>query len=361
MNTVPPLGRIFYSLYWVFVRSMKGVKISVVIPTYKRPALLVRCLDAVLNQRMPNKNFEVIVVSDGNDQATRTALASRLTPALPAVRYYALPAKAGPAAARNLGWMSARGHLIVFTDDDCIPSDNWLSAMWAAFLNRGVGGAVALSGRTIVPVGRHPTDYEKNISRLQTAEFITANCASTREALQHVGGFDERFRMAWREDSDLQFKFMMNGIPIYRVEGAVVTHPVRKARWGVSIFEEKKGMFNALLYKKYPRLYREKIAGPTPWHYYGIVFFLLMCFAGIIADRSVITFVGLSGWLVMTAWFTCQRLRAASRAWDHVLEMVFTSAVIPLLSLFWSFYGAWKFRTLRRSGEWPDGNTSVAI
>lgn len=337
---------------------MESVKISVVIPTYKRPMLLGRCLDAVCKQNMPKRDFEIIVVSDGDDQATRGALGPKWTRAFPVVRYYALPFKAGPAAARNLGWMSARGELIVFTDDDCIPSANWLPALWRAYLNSGNHRSAAFSGRTIVPVSSTPTDYEKNIARLETAEFITANCATTRQVLAHVGGFDERFRMAWREDSDLQFKFIINGIPILRVDDAVVTHPVRKAPWGVSILEEKKGMFNALLYKKYPRLYREKIAGKTPWHYYGIVFFLLTSFAGIVTDMPVITLAGLSGWLAMTTWFACQRLRAASRAWDHVLEMLFTSAVIPLLSLFWNFYGSWKFRAFRLPGQWPGGSTS---
>lgn len=325
---------------------MESVKISVVIPTYKRPALLERCLDALLNQDYPMIDFEIIVVSDGEDQATSRALESRSFRQFPAIRYYSLPAKAGPAAARNLGWMLAQGELIAFTDDDCVPSRNWLPAMWSAYLDKGEGPA-AFSGRTEVPINGNPTDYEKNISQLATAEFITANCASTKQALEYVGGFDERFRMAWREDSDLQFKFIINGIPIHRVDDAVVTHPVRKAPWGVSIREEKKGMFNALLYKKYPRLYREKIAQRAPWHYYGIAFFLLVFVVGMIAEKPVMKFAGLSGWLAMTSWFTYRRLQATSHSWNHVSEMLFTSAVIPLLSLFWAFYGSWKFRTFR--------------
>lgn len=322
------------------------MKISVVIPTYKRPALLGRCIDALLNQTFPAEAFEMIVVSDGVDEATANLLEAMPVRKYPALHYYELPARSGPAAARNLGWMLARGDLILFTDDDCIPSDGWLAAMWFAY-QKTPETRVAFSGRTLVPISKNPTDYEKNISQLASAEFITANCASTKRALEAVGGFDERFRMAWREDSDLQFKYMVNGIPIRKVEGALVTHPVRKAPWGISIREERKGMFNALLYKKFPRLYREKIEPHRPWHYYGIAFFLLMLITGMLTEKQAMKATGLGGWSTLTFWFAYQRLKSTSHSWNHVSEMIFTSAFIPMLSLFWKAYGSWKFKVFR--------------
>src|SRR5690606_228568 len=102
------------------------------------------------------------------------------------------------------------------------------------------------------------------------ADFVTANCACTRAALERVHGFDEAFTMAWREDSDLEFRFINQRVPIRFVQQAVVTHPVRKASWGVSLKEQKKSMFNALLYKKYPSLYREKIMKRPLWNYYAM-------------------------------------------------------------------------------------------
>lgn len=69
---------------------------------------------------------------------------------------------------------------------------------------------------------------------------------------EKVEGFDERFKAAWREDSDLHFKFLEHNIPINKSEKAVVCHPERKASWGVSVSEQKKSLYNALLYKKHP-------------------------------------------------------------------------------------------------------------
>src|SRR5690606_4110164 len=111
---------------------------------------------------------------------------------------------------------------------------------------------VAFSGFTHVPITSNPTDYELNIYNLQTAQFITANCACTHWALLMVQGFDERFEVAWREDSDLEFKFISNHIPIFKISEAVVVHPVREVPWGISIKEQKKGIYDALLFKKFP-------------------------------------------------------------------------------------------------------------
>lgn len=305
-----------------------------------------RCLEALKRQDFPADQFEIIVVSDGEDPATGQALQAAIRRQHPVISYYELPAKSGPAAARNLGWTLAQAEFIAFTDDDCIPSERWLSSLWGAYqVDRQP--EVAFSGRTIVPINKQPTDYEKNISQLASAEFITANCASTRLALERVGGFDERFRMAWREDSDLQFKYILNGVSIRKVNEAVVTHPVRKAPWGVSIREERKGMFNALLYKKYPKLYREKIERHGPLHYYAITLFLVVLLAGMISGKPSLKFTGFAGWVLLTSWFAYNRLRTTSRSWNHISEIVFTSAVIPILSLFWKFYGSLKFRSLR--------------
>jgi glycosyltransferase involved in cell wall biosynthesis len=319
------------------------MKVSVVIPTYHRPQLLLRCIEALRNQTFNAGTFEIIIVSDGPDEKTKTAI-NDLKKDAPLIRFISLAEKKGPAAARNLGWNSSRAKLIAFTDDDCIPDRSWLSSLWNAFL-RAPGNKVAFSGRTIVPISKNPTDYERNISHLADAEFITANCACTLSALQKVNGFDEEFTMAWREDSDLQFKFLENNIPICKVENAVVTHPVRKAPWGVSIKDEKKGIFNALLYKKYPGLYKKRIQSSPPWHYYVIVCSMASFLCGIFVNHPGLTWVSFIVWLSITGWFTIRRLKNTSRRFEHISEMAITSMIIPFLSIFYRIYGALKFKS----------------
>ena len=190
---------------------------------------------------------------------------------LPSVQYIALPENRGPATARNAGWRKSIGKLIAFTDDDCLPQPGWLSAIWEAYENHGMPELIAFSGRIEVPLSVLPTDFEKNTSLLEEAEFVTANCSCTKTALNLVDGFDERFKAPWREDSDLQFKLIQNNVLIHKLNNAVVIHPVRKAGWGTSISDQKKTVFNALLYKKYPHLFRKKIQSSPAWNYYMII------------------------------------------------------------------------------------------
>jgi glycosyltransferase involved in cell wall biosynthesis len=318
------------------------MKISIVVPTFRRPLLLRKCIDAVALQDFPGSEYELIIVTDGPDAASEKLVGSYK--GIPGfnIRFFSLSVKKGPAAARNLGWRKSRGELMVFTDDDCLPSPGWLDAYWQSY-GQIKNKSIAFTGRIIVPVPPCPTDYERNVSRLETADFVTANCACPVTVLEETGGFDESFTMAWREDSDFEFRLLEKNIPIQYVLEAVVVHPVRKAPWGVSIWEQKKSMFNPLLYKKHPELYREKING-TPAKYYAI---LLSALAAIIAllggsIYAAILFFSIGCGLVIM--FTIKRLSGNSRSLPHVMEMITTSFLIPFLSVYWTLYGALKYK-----------------
>lgn len=318
-------------------------KISVVIPTYQRPFLLMDCLKSLAKQTVGRDAFEILVVSDGPDILTRNIVLSWKHTGLLDVEYIPLDSKKGPAAARNAGWRLATGELIAFTDDDCLPDPMWLENLRDAF--EGANGPV-FAGRVIVPVPERPTDYEMNIAHLETADFVTANCACSRHALERTGGFDERFKMAWREDSDLEFSIRDQQIPLQSLPSAIVVHPVRKARWGVSMYEQKKTMFNALLYKKYPKLYMQSIHDRPPLFYYAMIVAItgtLIAFTGGYLNLAIVLF---SVWLAILSWFTWKRLRYTTHAWPHVWEMIVTSACIPFLSVYWHLYGSWKYRVM---------------
>src|SRR5207248_7127815 len=103
--------------------------------------------------------------------------------------------------------------IIAFTDDDCVPDSGWLAAGLAAFSSPTV---VAVAGQTVVPLPANPTDYERNVAGLEKSEFLTANCFVRSDVLAAVGGFDEQFTAAWREDSDLHFRLLDTGGTIAR-------------------------------------------------------------------------------------------------------------------------------------------------
>jgi cellulose synthase/poly-beta-1,6-N-acetylglucosamine synthase-like glycosyltransferase len=359
-----------------------SILVSVVVPTYRRPYLLDRCLQALVSQAFAPDAFEIIVVDDAADEVTRRVIvewqqylqnnfaflvpplikripvtgSSRLESATqtdvlyevhpgpanyPHIRY--LPAEGGrhgPAAARNRGWHAARGEIIAFTDDDTIPDPHWLASGVSSF----AGGVAGVSGRVIVPLPKHPTDNEVNTTGLETSHFVTANCFYRRSALEAVGGFDEDFAMAWREDSDLYFTLREREYPLAWSSSAIVVHPVRPERWGSSLRTQKKSFYNALLYKKHPELYRRYIQARPPWHYYGMLGFLVVALVGGVTGIFPAAMIGLAGWLGLVIGFILGRLAHTSHAPAHVAEMVVTSLVIPFLSVYWRIRGAirWK-------------------
>jgi glycosyltransferase involved in cell wall biosynthesis len=323
------------------------IKISVVIPTYHRPVLLKKCLEVLMIQEFPKEGYEIIIVSDGPDQETREVVMQCIHTdcQIPAIKYDYLPYQKGPAAARNKGWKQAQGELIAFTDDDCIPNIYWLEFMWKAY--RQTNG-MAFTGTVIVPRPWHSTDDEHPISPWEKAEFVTANGCCTKKALQEVNGFDERFSIAWREDSDLEFMLLRHHVSIVYVEDAFIIHPVRPVRWGVSLGEQRKSMFNALLYKKHPSLYRrKKIQIIPPWHYYVMVVSFLCVWVSIILLLSVYLSIGaLIIWLGLVSGFIVKRLSGNSHGSKHIFEMIITSILIPFLSVFWRLYGAVKYKVL---------------
>jgi len=279
--------------------------VSVVVPTCGRPALLARCLAALERQTLPRERYEIIVVED--------------------------KARDGPAAARNRGWRLARAPVVAFTDDDTVPDADWLRAGLAALAS----GADAVTGGLRMPISDPPTDYERNEQGLERAQFITANCFVRRVVLEKLGGFDERFRLAWREDSDLHFRLLRAGARIVREPRALVVHPVRPAKWGVSLAQQKKVMFDALLYKKHPELYRSRIRPRPRYDYYLTVGTLL---GGLLFPPLWLV------WLFLTARFFARRIKGTTWHPRHVAEMLVTSAAIPPLSVFWRLVGALRFR-----------------
>lgn len=327
------------------VAPAKTPRISVVVPTFHNRKLLRRCLDALLAQRIDPDAFEIIVVDDGREDAVRDmVLGIAEWISAPQVRYLRPLHGRGTATSRNRGWRAAKGALIAFTDDDTVPDSDWLRAGAAAFESNRHW--VALSGRVVPLVDPTRSGTERSADRADSAEFAASNAFVWRTALEALGGFDERFTLAWREDSDLQFGLLARGGSVGHCPDARVKHAERDERWVGSLRQQRNSYFDALLYKKYPRLYRERIGRIPPWDYYLIVAFVaaVPIFLAVDSDRVAESCAVVAVALVLRlAW---QRLRRTDRSLRRLLEMLATSAVIPFLSVYWRVRGALRFRVL---------------
>src|SRR6185312_10994877 len=123
---------------------------------------------------MAADSYEVLIADDAASDATRRQIEQLAEKTSRIIRYLPVTEAHGPAAARNLGWRVAGAPIIAFTDDDTVPDPGWLTA-GAGTLERHADLA-AVTGQVIVPLPPRPTDYQRNESGLESAEFVTANC-----------------------------------------------------------------------------------------------------------------------------------------------------------------------------------------
>lgn len=316
--------------------------VSVVIPTYRRDAELRRCLERVLSQDWPPESLQVVVVDDANSDSTDEVVGEAEI-AHPAMQVLLLAGNhGGPAAARNAGWRAATGEVIAFIDDDAFPADErWIAEGVSRLME---GESVLVSGSVSVPANDRPTDFQKNVQRLETADFLTCNAFALRSALEEVGGFDERFTAPFREDSDLQYRLEARFGPLRKAPLARVIHPAPEGKLGESLRRQRYSMFNALLYREHRYRYRQEIERGAPMAYYGMVAAAIASAALLASRKRTLAGGALGVWGVLYGRFLARRLKGTSREPLRVLDMAVTSAAIPFLSIYWRLRGAIRFR-----------------
>ncbi len=196
--------------------------VSVIIPAYNAAATIADCLNALARQTIARAQYEIIVVDDGSTDATR-ALAEKF----PDVRVLATTHR-GAAAARNSGARAARGAILLFTDADCAPTENWIDAMRAPFADPNVVGAKGVyrtrqRERVARFVQLEYAEKYARMSRAATIDFIdTYSAAYRRDIFLANAGFDETLPVA--EDQEFSFRLAKQGRRLVFAPQAVVFH-----------------------------------------------------------------------------------------------------------------------------------------
>jgi HAD superfamily hydrolase (TIGR01662 family) len=163
---------------------------------------------------------------------------------------------------------------------------------------------------------------------------VTADLAYRRASLEHVGGFDERFPRAYRENSDLALQIIGAGYRI--VQGRRTTrHPVARADWMVSVRKQAGNADDALMRARYGRAWRTR-ARTSPTSLLGYLItcaFLVGAAAAVCRGRRRGSLAFGLGWMTRTACFAARRLRGSRRTRREVATMIVTSALIPPAAL----------------------------
>lgn len=308
---------------------------DVVVPTVGRPSLAA-LLDALERGRGPLPDRIVIVDDrpDPSDALPGMAGLGRLGPRIDVER----GPQAGPAAARNRGWRTCVADWIAFLDDDVVPDDGWLESL-AADLAELAPDVAGSQGRITVPRPRrrHPRDWERNVAGLETARWATADMAYRRSVLQEVGGFDERFPRAYREDADLGLRVVAAGYRIARGRRHVV-HPVRPAGRWVSLRLQAGNRDDALMHRLHGRGWRRRAqapAGRRPFHL-AVTAAGLIAVGGLIRQQRSLAITGAAAWITATSELAWRRIAPGPRDRDEVVTMLLTSALLsPLATWHW--------------------------
>lgn len=215
--------------------TMSEIEISVIVPTYNRKNILVRCLKALFNQNFPREKYEIIVVDDGSTDGTEDLVRKVATSSPCALRFFK-QRKKGPAAARNVGVRSARGKLILFTDDDCIADENLIRehVHWHE-IHRDEN--VAVLGYTtwhpelrVTPFmywlehGGPQFAYYRLRHGEEVDSFWTCNISLKRSFMLKNGLFDEDFPYAAHEDTELGCRLRKKGLRIIFNKNAITYH-----------------------------------------------------------------------------------------------------------------------------------------
>ena len=236
---------------------MKKIDISVVIPTYKRPQMIIRCLNSLLKQDFDRSYFEIIVVDDGSGDDTGDRIGAWKQKNEGINLSYISQKNAGPASARNRGIEEASAEIVAFTDDDCEVDPNWISVI-LKYLNN-YPGKLGVGGVTYTDIAQ-VTPLTSQISNSIETDFPTCNVAYRASTLEEIGGFDESYPVT-NEDIDITWRILEKG-EIGHEETMRVKHPPRKD----SFIKTMKGVRNLegefILWERLPKRYKKEHIHP---------------------------------------------------------------------------------------------------
>jgi glycosyltransferase involved in cell wall biosynthesis len=233
-------------------------RISVVIPTHRRPDALARCLDHLAAQTLPAGEFELLVVDDARPATVAPAAIDRR-----GLHTRLLHSDGGGAsAARNLGAREARAPIVLLLDDDIVAAPQLLEAHLARHAARP-GGAVVGA----YPPGDHTPGlmaasaalwWTDTFQALRTAVaptfafLLTGNLSLQRRALLDLGGFDtDIFR---REDYEFGMRWLQAGNTITYAPEAAGRHEYTLSSASRVRGTESEGSGDAVMVDRWPEM-----------------------------------------------------------------------------------------------------------
>jgi GT2 family glycosyltransferase len=202
-----------------------ALPVSIVIPTYRREAVLVQTVRALLAQQPAAAEIILVDQTERHDPATDAQLQDLAREGH--IRWL----RQGPPSiprAMNRGLVEARHDFVLFLDDDIRPDPGLVAAHHAAHLAHG---DVLVAGRVLQPWDEgldHSACTRFHFATVKPRwirEFMGGNFSLSRESALALGGFDENFvRVAYRFEAEFAHRVTTRGGRIYFEPAACLHH-----------------------------------------------------------------------------------------------------------------------------------------
>lgn len=276
--------------------------VAVIVPARNGARVLPGCLRALRRQDYPPESYEVIVVDDASTDRTpalvREEIARDWQEDAPRLRLIE-QSWSGAGAARNRAVTESRADVVLFTDADCEPVPDWISAMMRPFAEAGAdcvaGGYLTHQRGWVARLAQ--ADFEQRYRRLASYDSVdvafTHAAAYRREVFVELKGFDERMPNDG-DDLELAYRLSQTGRRIvYAPDGLVFhLHPETLVQYARKKFG--RGFWRTLVYKRYP----DKVAQDT---YTPQVLKLQVLLAGLTVGGALIGLALRSGSMLAAA------------------------------------------------------------
>jgi glycosyltransferase involved in cell wall biosynthesis len=226
------------------------LSVSIVIPTYNSENTIHKTIHACLSQDYSEGKLEIIIIDDGSMDST-----AEIIKQYPVI--YVYQENKGPAAARNLGWRSAAGEIICFTDSDCVPEREWVSKIQKEYTSETIGGVGGsydiINGESLLATCIHEEIIQRHLKSPREVNYLGGfNVSYRRNVLKEVGGFNESYPDASGEDNELAYKIVKKGYKLIFDKNIKVGHYHPTKLSGYLKHQMKHGFWRMKLYRDHP-------------------------------------------------------------------------------------------------------------
>jgi glycosyltransferase involved in cell wall biosynthesis len=284
--------------------------VSVVVPVFNGGEKIRTCIRALRNQKT-QRQYEIIVIDDGSTDGSLEGLSGN------GCEVFRQPNQ-GPAAARNLGVRQARGEIVLFTDADCEPLEDWLENMVRPLEDESVSGVKgAYFTRQKKIVSRFvQLEYEFKYDKMKKDPYIdfidTYSAGFVKKDFSNVGEYDTRYTTASVEDQEFSFRMWDKGHRMVFNPDARVYHSHSDT---LSNYVKKKfniGYWKALVLKDHPKKIARDSHTPQALKVemaFSMVFLMALCLMPFKGAFRPVAFFSMVGFAVASFPFIIKLLR----------------------------------------------------